>query len=78
MKRLEKKLIHFSSTTSTSAVISHKKTISRKTNNNILHNPTVEKNYNTTKYNFDGTSTKNRIENKLQIKDKTVAHSYDM
>ena len=31
------------SKTSTSTVISHKKTISRKTNNNIVQNPTVAK-----------------------------------
>ena len=29
--------------TTTSTVISHKKTISRKTNNNIVQNPTVAK-----------------------------------
>ena len=63
------------STTSTSTVISHKKNISLKTNNNIVHNPTVAKNNNTTKYDFDGTSMKTQIDNKLQIEDKPVSHS---
>ena len=57
-------------TTTTSTVISHKKTISRKTNNNIVQDPTVAKNNNITKYDFDGTSMKNQIDNKLQIEDK--------
>ena len=47
-------------TTTTSTVISHKKTISRKTNNNIVQNPTVAKKI--TKYDFDGTSIKNQID----------------
>ena len=53
-------------TTSTSTV-RHKsqKTISRKTNNNVVQNPTVAKNNNTTKYDFDGTSLKNQIDIKL-------------
>ena len=66
------------STTSTSTVISQKKTISLKTNNNIVHNHTVAKNNNITRYDFDGTSMKNQIDNKVQIEDKTVSHSYDM
>ena len=49
------------STTSTSTVISKKKTISLKTNNNIVHNPTVAKNINITKHDFDGTSMKKLI-----------------
>ena len=59
-------------------MISHKKTISRKTNNNIVQNLTVAKNNNTTKYDFDGTSIKNQIDNKLQIENKTVSRAYDM
>ena len=66
------------STTSTSTVISKKKTISLKTNNNIVHNPTVATNNNTTRYDFEETSMKNQIDNKLQIEDKTVSHPYDM
>ena len=68
------------STTSTSTVISQKKTISLKTNNNIVHNPTVAKNINITKHDFDGTSMKmkNQIDNKVHIEDKTLSHSYDM
>ena len=66
------------STTKTSTVITHKKTISLKTNNNIVYNPTVAKNNNAIKYDFDGTSMKNQIDNKLQIEDKTVSYSYDM
>ena len=64
-------------TTSTNTVINQKKTISLKTYNNIVHNPTVAKNNNTTKYDFDGTSMKNQIDNKVQIEDKTVSHFYD-
>ena len=66
------------STTSTSTVIIHKKNISRKTNNTIVQNPSVTKNNNTTKYDFNGPSMKNQIDNRLQIEDKTVSHSYDM
>ena len=58
------------SSTSTSTIINHKRTISRKTNDNTVHNSTVSKNNNTTKYDFDGTSMKNQIDNKLQIEDK--------
>ena len=58
------------SRTSTSTVINYKKTISLKTNNNIVQNPTVAKNNNTTKYDFDGTSMKNQIYIKLQIEGK--------
>ena len=65
------------STTSTSTVIS-KKTISGKTKNNIVQNPTVTGKSNTTKDDFDGTSIKNKIDNKLQIEDKSVSHSYAM
>ena len=46
------------SRTSTSTVISHKKTISRKTNNNLVQNPTVVNKNNTTKYDFDGINEK--------------------
>ena len=66
------------STTSTSTVISQKKTVSLKTNNNIVHNPTDTNNNNITKYDFGGTSMKNQIDNKVQIEDKTVSDSYDM
>ena len=66
------------STTSTSTIISKKKTISLKTNNNIVHNPTIAKNNNITKYDFDGTSMKKQIDNKVQIEDKTVSHYYVM
>ena len=52
------------STTSTSTVISQKKTISLKTNNNIVHNSTLAKNNNITKYDFGGTSMKNQLDNK--------------
>ena len=63
---------------STSTVISHKKTISRETNNNMIQNPTVAKNNNTNKYDFDGTLMKNQIDIKLQIEGKTVSYSYVM
>ena len=49
-----------------------------KTNNNIVYNPTVAKNNNTTRYDFDGTSMKNQTDNKVQIEDKIMSHSYDM
>ena len=45
---------------------------------NDAHNPTVAKNNNTTKYDFDETSMKNQIDNKVQIEDKIVSHSYDI
>ena len=53
------------STTSTSTVISQKKTISLKTNNNIVHNPTDANNNNITKYDFGGISMKHQIDNKV-------------
>ena len=66
------------STTKTSTVITHKNTISLKTNHNIVYNPTVAKNNNTTKCDFDGTSIKNQNDIKLQIEGKTVSYSYVM
>ena len=65
-------------TISTSTVMSHKKTISRETNNNMVQNLTVAKNFNTNKYDFDGTSMKNQIDIKLQIEGKIVSYSYVM
>ena len=52
------------SATRTSTVISHRKTIFRKTNNNIVQNNTVAKNNNTTKYDFDSASMKNKFDYK--------------
>ena len=65
-------------TISSSTVISHKKTISRETNNNMVQNLTVAKKINTNKYDFDGTSMKNQIDIMLQIEGKTVSYSYAM
>ena len=66
------------STTSTSIVISHLKTISFHTNNDIVLTPATPKRHHTTKYNVTSISTKNQINEKLQIEDKKDSYSYDM
>ena len=43
-----------------------------------MPNPTVPKKNNNTKYGFTGTSIKKQVDEKLQMEDEKLLHSYDM